>query len=767
MKKRTSSLIALILFLVLPAVSPSRAEENPEGWSGELVWPREYSNEAGAKLVMYQPQVMEWEKTARIEARIAIAFSAPGAESPSLGTFEIEADTEVDLETRLVRISGIEITKHRFPTLDEEVSQKLLAKLDELLPKDELITSLDRILAGLERAEVQLKAVETKTTPPKILVSQKKSVLVLLDGKPIWSPIEKNKLQFAVNTNWDLFHLEKKSTYYLRHDDAWLKASKLTGPWQPAGKLPRAFKKLPKDDDNWKEVRASLPGKKLTGGDVPKVYMSEVPAELIALAGQPSLEIVEGTELLWVTNTESTLFLHAKERRFYYLVSGRWFRADDLGGPWQFATHNLPEDFAKIPDEHPMAAVRASIPGTAEAQEAVVLAQIPQTAEVSRAEATAEVVYIGEPEFKQIEGTSMSYAANTQSDVIKAGDMYYLCVEGVWFSSASAEGPWKVTDEVPSEVYTMPASSPVYNTTYVQVYDSTPSSVTYGYTSGYAGVYYSYGIMVFGTGYYYDPWNYYGPGYGYPIYYGYPYSYGASAYYNPYTGTYGRGASVYGPYGGMGAAAAYNPRTGTYARGGAAYGPYQAGGWAEAYNPRTGTYAQTRQGANAYASWGSSVVKRGDDWARTARYSDSRGTVSGVRTSEGGAVASFRGDQGRTTVGRTDGGDLYAGRDGNVYRREQGGGWEKHGPDGWSPTERSGQRPEVSQATRDQARQRASSVDRSTRDQLNRDSRSRSRGSYSAGGYSNWNSGGRSRPSYGGGGRMGGGGRGGGGMGRR
>ncbi len=52
--------------------------------------------------------------------------------------------------------------------------------------------------------------------------------------------------------------------------------------------------------------------------------------------------------------------------------------------------------------------------------------------------------------------------------------------------------------------------------------------------------------MVYGTGWYYDPYSYWGSYYPYPIYYPYPHSYGMAAYYNPYTGTYGRGASVYG-----------------------------------------------------------------------------------------------------------------------------------------------------------------------------------------------------------------------------
>jgi hypothetical protein len=765
----------LILGLLIPVLSlavavPLRAEENPEGWAGELIWPREYSNEAGAKLVMYQPQVTKWEKTSRLEARIAIAFSAPGAEAPSLGTFEIESATEVDLETRLVRMSSVRIIRHRFPSLDEATSQKLLAKLEELLPKDELIVALDRILASLERAEVELQAVETKTTPPKIIVSQKPAVLVILDGKPIWSPIEKNDLQFAVNTNWDLFQLPSASTFYLRDDDAWYKASKLEGAWSPAGKLPKKFKKLPKDNDNWKDVRANLPGRKIKPEEVPLVYMSEVPAELILLAGEPRLAMIEGTELLWVTNTESSLFLHGPESRFYYLVSGRWFRADDLGGSWSFATHDLPEEFAKIPDDHPMAEVRASVPGTAEAQEAVLLAQIPQTATVERDQVTAEVSYVGEPEFKPIEGTSMYYATNTSSDVIRVGDLYYLCFQGVWFVSTGPNGPWSVANEVPSDIYSIPPSSPVYNTTYVQVYDHSPHTVTFGYTSGYYGVYYSYGCMVFGTGWHYDPWYYYGPYYPYPVYYPYPYSYGVGAYYNPYTGTYGRGASVYGPYGGIGGASFFNPRTGTYARGAAAWGPYNARGWAEAYNPRTGTYARTRQGANPYASWGTTAVKRGNDWARTARYSDSRGTVAGIRTSEGTGGVVVRGRESGATLARGTGGDLYAGRDGNVYRRSEDG-WEQRQGDDWSPVERSTDRAAARVEAADRAaaadraraagegdRARASEVDRSTIDQLNRDRQARDRGTQRTGQYGSWRSSGGARPSRGSfGGRAGGG----------
>jgi hypothetical protein len=79
-----------------------------------------------------------------------------------------------------------------------------------------------------------------------------------LDGKPVMSPIEGVDLQFAVNTNWDVFQ-DAAGTWYVRNQSTWLKSSALDKPWTAAGPLPVSFAKLP-NDDNWKEVRANLPG---------------------------------------------------------------------------------------------------------------------------------------------------------------------------------------------------------------------------------------------------------------------------------------------------------------------------------------------------------------------------------------------------------------------------------------------------------------------------------------------------------------------------
>jgi hypothetical protein len=544
------------------------------------------------------------------------------------------------------------------------------------------VIALDRVLAGVDKSQIIARNVgDVKADPPTIFYSTKPAVLVNFDGEPIWSPIKDSELKFAVNTNWDVFQHEPSHTYYLRHDRVWLKAGDVRGPWAAAGTLPANFSKLPADD-NWTDVKAALPGAAATS--IPSVFVSTVPSELILFRGTPAYTLVNGTRLWWVSNTESDLFRLGTNGPFYYLVSGRWFSAPALSGPWTFATPNLPADFKRISLEHPRSRVLASVPGTPQAIEAVLLAQVPQTARVNRKTLKApEVVYQGEPQFQPIESPTLSRAVNTDKDIIKVGDLYYMCFQGVWFMGRSANGPWEVTGSVPGQIYEIPASSPAHNVTYVTVVDDTDDEwVTYAAVAGYTGMMIGWGCAVWGTGWYYPPYVWYG-GF-YPIYYPFYPTYGYGAWYNPWTGGYGRGAAWYGPYGGAGVYARYNPATGTYARGAAAYGPYGARGAAAAYNPRTGTYARTQQGAGVYGSWGSTSVQRGNQWAQTARVTNrATGTTTRATTgSGGGAAITRRGPGGTSGIARTGSGDVYAGRDGNVYRR-QNGGWQKYDNGSW------------------------------------------------------------------------------------
>jgi hypothetical protein len=714
------------------------------------------ATESGAEIVMYQPQVATWQDQKQLVAYSAVSFRATPKDAPALGSIKLEAATQVSLDERLVNLANLRITEAHFSTLSREQSQQVVAAITTGNPEQDRVIALDRVLANIDASQIIPKDVPgLKADPPTVFFSTRAAVLVNFDGEPVWSPIDGNDLKFAINTNWDVFLHDPTKTYYVRYNQTWLKATDLRAAWSAAGTLPASFSKLPADD-NWKEVKSSLPGRALSTAQRPTVFVSYEPAELILLQGAPSyVTVADKTGLLWVNNTESDVFRQGRTGTVFYLVTGRWFAAPGFEGPWTFATPTLPASFKSIPLEHPRSRVLASVPGTPQAVEAVLLAQVPQTARVNKNQLQApEVAYRGAAEFAAITPTTVQRAVNTDKDVFRIGDAYYLCYQGVWFTGTNAAGPWQVATTVPAQIYQIPASSPAHHVTYVVVEDDNPADewVTFAYAAGYTGLMVGWGCAVWGSGWYYPPYVYYGGLY--PIYYPHFPTYGYSAWYNPWTGTYGRSGVAYGPYGGMGATARYNPRTGTYARGAVAWGPYGAAGAAQAWNPRTGTYAQTRQGSNIYGSWGSSYVQRGDDWLQTSRVTNraTGNTTRVTRTDQGAAISRNTPGPGGGFVAAGEGGNVYAGHDGNVYRREDGS-WQKYDNGGWGSVDAPA-RPATTPAAKSGATARP--VDASTLGQLERDRSARVEGAQRTrdyGSYRRAGGGGRTAGSYRGGGR--------------
>jgi hypothetical protein len=317
-----------------------------------------------------------------------------------------------------------------------------------------------------------------------------------------------------------------------------------------------------------------------------------------------------------------------------------------------------------------------------------------------------KVIYYGSPQFVLIEGTTMSYATNTVQKVIQVGDLYYLCFQGVWFVSASPQGPWQIAQSVPLVISTIPPSSPVYNVTYVTQITTSSGYVQSSYTAGYMGVFVMGvtvgAVIAGGTGYHYPPYVAY-PAYGYPVYHPYPTTYGAEAYHNPATGAYGVSQTAYGPYGSATRTASYNPYTGTYARTASASTAYGSEKVGQAYNPYTGAYGTTKQGSNAYSSWGSSEVTKGSESAYAQHDTTAKGTIGSVQTSSGGKAAGQASAYGSTAAAKTSSGDMYADHNGNVYKNT-GSGWEKDDNGSWNSA-----KPPTSTGSQQQAQQKAQS----------------------------------------------------------
>ena len=150
-----------------------------------------------------------------------------------------------------------------------------------------------------------------------------------------------------------------------------------------------------------------------------------------------------------------------------------------------------------------------TVAGTPQAKEAVIEASIPRTATVPLKGGPGFTPVIdGSPQLRPIEGTALRSVVNSPTPIIEtAPGQFYALQSGIWFVAPSLDGPWTVATSVPDAVYGIPPASPLHYVTYVDVYGATAEDVYVGYTPGYLGsVVAPDGVVVYGTGYDYQPW---------------------------------------------------------------------------------------------------------------------------------------------------------------------------------------------------------------------------------------------------------------------
>jgi len=112
-------------------------------------WPRGYSLPSEAQIVLYQPQIANWDNQKHLVAYAAVSHVVKGEQKPALGTIKFETDTEVSLEQRLVKFSQLKITETNFQTLSKEQTQEIVTELEKNLPDEERIIALDRVLEAI------------------------------------------------------------------------------------------------------------------------------------------------------------------------------------------------------------------------------------------------------------------------------------------------------------------------------------------------------------------------------------------------------------------------------------------------------------------------------------------------------------------------------------------------------------------------------------------------------------------------------------------
>ena len=709
--------LALCLLLAARAVCAQGGDAREPPWPRTMTAP-------DATLTLYQPQPDSWNGYT-LRARLAARAETGGKTSRVYyGVIEIEAGTLTDKGRRAVMVDKAKVIDAEFPAATPAQRQAWgQAAAQELSSKSRNL-ALDRLEAALAANDAVAadNRASLRNTPPRILFSSVPAVLVYIDGAPDYRALEGTSFQRVLNTR-PLLLRDNRAVHYLKVFDGWLSAPAITGPWrvveQPGAELRDAFDKAQRA-----RLIDPLRGQPVPGEtaprlaqQVPAIVVATVPTELIVTEGAPNYAPIAGTQLLYVTNTRGHVFRDGADNKMYVLAAGRWFRAADENGPWEFVgADRLSPEFARIPDTSPKENVKASVAGTAQAREAAIAANIAQTAQIKIAGTTmTPPQFDGEPVLRRIEGTDLDYVANTATPLIRVAPQRFFALEnGVWFSANTARGPWSVATEVPASIYSIPPSSALYYVTFAHVYAAGADSVQVGYTPGYLGMLVDpvSHVVVHGTGYVYPPWIG-------SVWYGAPstYGFGAATTFTPWTGwapgfgfgwawgsdtaATGWGWGVYPWWGPWGWGWSYGPSSYPWhpAWGCARGVAWSAGGWA-GYS------------GNLYQNWaGRARVWTANAWARRIglSYNSRTGTAaagqrggvqnvySGNFAAAGGAAAwrglanNPDGDQARrfgeahaSRAGARDGEDLYAGRDGNIYRRTDAG-WQQYGNGDWRP----------------------------------------------------------------------------------
>ncbi|MFT3950162.1 MAG: hypothetical protein QM763_24565 [Agriterribacter sp.] len=589
MKTLYTFISVLFTGLILPAVGVSQNE-----------WPKTITASDGSLVKIYQWQP-EAYTNGNLQANAAISVLNKGGDDPVFGMIWFNADADTrgqQLDVQSVNVSEVklpnETDQHKLDQLRDDIANAM-SRWNMSIPLSEINSALK-----LNQEETRLSS-NINNNPPKILYTSTPSLLVVIDGAPKLQMNSKWNVQTVVNTPFIIVK-NNDGRFYLYGGKHWYVASSATGPFNITTNVPSNLETIQADiaaankDNNVQQEES--------GNIISNIIVSIEPAELLQSNGEPNFTSIQGTNLLYVKNSNNDIFMDVDGQQYYVLLSGRWYRSSALDGKWQYiASDKLPADFANIPEGSPKDNVLASVAGTLAAKDAVMNAQVPQTAKVDRRSAKADIQYDGDPQFDDIEGTDMDYAVNTSGQVIRWRGNYYAVDNGVWFQSYSAMGPWSVAVERPYAVAYIPASYPVYGMKYVYVYDVTPDYIYMGYTPGYLNTYVYGPTVVYGTGYYYRPW--WGR-----HYFARPYTWGFNMHYNPWTGWgfgfdynwgwFNIGFGSYSPWdywGGWWGPSIYRP---SYYRNGYYGGHYNYGGYYGNYYGRRGGNRYMANNVNIY-----------------------------------------------------------------------------------------------------------------------------------------------------------------------
>ena len=130
MIKSSGEILFLILSVIALLAYPGHSfAENDKPVKG---WPRLYESD-GNKVVVHQPQLDDWQDYQLLRGKAATVVELKGNVKEYYGVMKLQAQTEVDFETRTVLLKNFQVTAHiPGPDLPWYKRNLLVLKIDQI-----------------------------------------------------------------------------------------------------------------------------------------------------------------------------------------------------------------------------------------------------------------------------------------------------------------------------------------------------------------------------------------------------------------------------------------------------------------------------------------------------------------------------------------------------------------------------------------------------------------------------------------------------------
>jgi len=207
----------------------------------ESKWPL-IVNSDGYRVTIYPPQPDQLQDEV-LSARSAVAVLPPGETKATIGVMQLEARAVSDPASQQVALKDFHVQEVKFPELPRAQELQYTALIVNTLAGQQLEIPQDALDTMLQLAEQPIPEQSEAPIPHTATIPRGSLQGVTYDGPPRFAPIEQTRLQYAVNSAYQI--LRDGNDYFCADRGIWYIAPAPLGPWETTDRIPAEIQRIP------------------------------------------------------------------------------------------------------------------------------------------------------------------------------------------------------------------------------------------------------------------------------------------------------------------------------------------------------------------------------------------------------------------------------------------------------------------------------------------------------------------------------------------